>query len=62
MKIKAISQVKTKNEARTIAINWQIWQSKKSLSYKEIINWYNYFISLAEKFNLKKEFRENAII
>ena len=62
MKRKTISQVKKKDEARSIAINWQIWQSKKSLSYSELSEWQNYFISLAEKFNLKREFKENAII
>jgi len=54
--------IKTKNEARQIAIDWQNWQNKKSLSYTEIIDWQEYFISLAKKFDLTEEFEENCII
>lgn len=54
--------IKTKEEARQYAIDWQSWQSKRSLSYKEMLDWQIYFKKLAKKFNLVKEFKENGII
>ena len=54
--------VKTQNEAKQIAINYQNWASKRSLSYYDISLWQNYFETLAEKFDLKEEFLENGII
>jgi hypothetical protein len=62
MKIKTINEIKTKEQARQIAIDWQSWQSKQSLSYVEIAEWQGYFETLAKKFNLKHEFKENCII
>jgi len=54
--------VKTKEEARQIAIDWQHKQSKQSISYMELSQWQKYFIRLAKKFNLTDEFKENGII
>ena len=62
MKIKEILTIKTKEEARQLAIDWQSWASKKSLSYSEFSLWQIYFEKLAGKFGLKKEFKENCII
>jgi hypothetical protein len=63
MKIKSIKDIKTKSEARQYAIDWQHFASKTySISYGEIIEWAEYFRILAEKFNLKTEFKENGII
>lgn len=62
MKIKAIKEIKTKEEARQTAIDWQTWQSKQSLSYAEVAEWNGFFTTLAEKFNLTEEFKENCII
>lgn len=62
MKIKTLTAIQSKEEAREIAIKWQRWQSKKSMFYSEISEWHKYFELLAKKFGLKKEFRENAII
>ena len=59
---KAIISIRNKGEARGIAIKWQQWQSKKSLSYGEILKWQRYFEILGKKFNLKEEFKENAIL
>ena len=42
MKIKEVTAVKTEGEARQIAIDWQIWASKKSLSYLELCLWNNF--------------------
>lgn len=54
--------VKTKDEARQKAIDWQSWQADKNLSYSELISWSNYFERLAIQFDLTLEFMENAII
>ena len=62
MKTFALSKVKTKAEARQIAIDWQKWQSNHPLSYSEVIKWQEYFKSLAKRFELMSEFKENAII
>lgn len=63
MKIKDIKQIKTQAEARQYAIDWQNWSSKKkSLYYSELAEWNSLFWKLAEKFHLKREFKENGII
>ena len=62
MKVKEITTIKTKEEARQIAIDWQTWASRKSMSYGEVSQWQGYFETLAKKFNLKKEFKENGIV
>jgi hypothetical protein len=62
MKIKAITAVKTKEEARQIAIDWQYRQSSLSLSIKDICESAEYFRTLGKKFNLMREFKENCII
>lgn len=54
--------IKTKAEARQKAIDWQLWSSEQNLSYAEFSQWQVYFKSLAKKFNLVKEFKENCII
>ena len=54
--------IKTKEEARQIAIDWQYKQSKQAMSYHELLQWQNYFEILAKKFNLTDEFKENGII
>ena len=62
MKIKPIIKIKAQNEARQIAIEWQSWASKQSLSYGELAEWAEYFRILAKKFDLENEFKENGII
>jgi hypothetical protein len=32
------------------------------MSYGEVSQWQGYFLTLAKKFNLKKEFKENGIV
>ncbi len=54
--------VKTKEEARQFAIDWQRWQSNQSLSYGEVIEWQNCFEKIGKKFKLTEEFKENCII
>ena len=58
----SISKVKTKGEAQSIAIDFQSYASKKNLSYGELALYGGYFQTLAKKFHLTKEFRENGII
>lgn len=55
-------QINTKEQARQKAIDWQQWQSERSLNYCEIVEWQIYFEDLAKKFRLKTEFKENGII
>lgn len=55
-------QIKTKAEARQKAIDWQCWQSSQKISYLELSQWQVYFRTLAKKFRLKTEFKENGII
>lgn len=57
-----MKEIKTAEEARTQAIDWQRWQSNQSLSYTECLEWLVYFNILANKFNLTEEFKENCII
>ncbi len=54
--------IKTKEQARKTAIEWQNWQADQSLSYGELNYWQNYFEKLAKKFDLIEEFKENGII
>jgi len=62
MKISDIKLIKTKEEARQKAIDWQFWQSNKRLSYLELTKWQIYFYELGQYFNLIEEFKENGII
>lgn len=62
MKIKAITAIKSKDEAQQEAIDWQKWQSEQSLSYGELAEWSEYFRELGKKFGLLREFKENAIL
>mgnify|MGYP001568898398 FL=1 len=62
LKLKSISKVKSKEEAQSIAIDFQNYASKKNMSYGELALYGNYFIVLGKKFKLTEEFRENGII
>ena len=58
---KPIETIETADEAQSIAIEWQKWQSDQSLSYGEMAEWQAYFESLSNKFDLSEEFKENGI-
>lgn len=62
MEIPEIESIKTEDEARQLAMDWQNWQSKQSLSYGELSEWQGHFETLAKKFNLTDEFKENGVI
>ena len=57
-----MTNIKTKEDARSKAIDFQSWASNQSLSYEDLINWEGYFNNLANKFGLVDEFSENGII
>ncbi|HTE48961.1 MAG TPA: hypothetical protein VK675_03585, partial [Candidatus Paceibacterota bacterium] len=57
-----LQEINTKDEARQYAIDWQKWASEQSLSYGELADWQGIFTKLADKFDLRAEFEENAII
>lgn len=61
-KLPALEQIASAEEARDLAIDWQKFAAEQSLSYGELAQYALYFETLAEKFNLTAEFRENAII
>lgn len=62
MKIEQLSTIKTEDEARQAAIDWQAWSSDQSLSYGELADWAGAFETLGKKFNLTDEFKENGIL
>lgn len=56
------SNITTADEARQYAIEWQASQSKGNISYSELAEWQAIFETLADKFDLTEEFKENGII
>jgi hypothetical protein len=58
----AICDITTKEEARQCGIDYQQMASEKDLSYDEVIHFQNTLTTLAKKFRLVKEFKENGII
>ena len=56
------TEIKSEEEARQKAIDFQSWASEENLSYGELNEYHNYFRTIAEKFNLTEEFKENGII
>lgn len=62
MQLKNIEDVKSSDEAIELAIDWQRQASEESLSYGELADFQSYFETLAKKFNLTEEFKENGII
>ncbi len=61
MKIPPVESIKTKAQARNLAVEWQHWQSDQSLSWGELADWQGFFSQLADKFDLADEFEENGI-
>jgi hypothetical protein len=57
-----IKEVKTEDQARELAVDWQNWSSEQALSHGELAEYQVYFVALADKFNLIEEFSENGII
>lgn len=57
-----MAHIKTKEQARQYGIDYQNWASNKDLSYGEVLHFQNKLSTLAKKFGLVKEFKENGII
>jgi len=57
-----LKEVNNKEEARSMAIAWQSWASEQSLSYGELAYYQDIFYTLAKKYNLIREFKENGIL
>lgn len=55
-------EVKTKEEARQYAIEWQNWVGEQDLSWEEISKMESDLEDLAIEFDLVEEFEENGII
>lgn len=51
-----------KEEARNKAIEWQYSVGEKNYYMSEMAEFYQYFLKLAKRYGLIKEFRENGII
>lgn len=62
MKATPLRRVRTAEQARQHAIDWQIWASNQNLSYLELQEYALYFTELAKEFDLIDEFKENGII
>lgn len=50
-----------KEAARQIAIDWQLNESDKDVSYFEFVEISNRFYRIGKRFGLLREFRENGI-
>lgn len=59
---KNIDEIKSTEEARTLAILWQQWASEQNMFWSEVSEWQAYFETLAKEFNLTEEFKENGVI
>ena len=57
-----MKNIKTKEQARQYAIDYQNWASEVSMSWVEVQFWNERFTELGKKFGLTKEFKENGII
>lgn len=57
-----MKKCRTKEEARQFAIEWGNHQCKKPMSFYEVAEWQRFFETLANKFHLKREFKENGLI
>lgn len=55
-------EIKTKEEAREYAIEWQQWASNIPMSWGELAEWQLYFTDLVNRFDLKEEFEKEGII
>jgi hypothetical protein len=51
-----------KEEARNEAIEWQYSAGEKNYYMSEMAEFYQYFLKLAKRYGLIKEFKKNGII
>jgi len=57
-----VEGIKSKEQARDLAIQWQKQASRKSQSWVELLHFGNAFTKAARRFGLVREFKENGII
>ena len=57
-----MTMLKSQEEARQKAVDWQQWQAEQNLSSKELYDWEIYFSLYAIQYDLIEEFKENCII
>lgn len=57
-----VKNIKTREQARDFAIEWQHTTMQESMTLAEVCDWHNTFEELAAKFDLTDEFKENGII
>lgn len=62
MVLPPLNDVTSADQARQLAIDWQIWASEQDLSYGELADAEDYFRKLGRDFYLTAEFSENGII
>jgi hypothetical protein len=62
MNLPATTAVKTAEEARDLAIEWQSTTADENMSWGEAIEYAEYFAVLGRKFDLIDEFIENGIV
>jgi hypothetical protein len=58
----APTALKSKQEARQYAIDYQNWASEQNLSYGELSQYQGMLKTVGRKFGLLKEFKENGIL
>lgn len=59
---KEYSKINSRESARSFAIAWQSWQSKRAMSYSEAVEWGGLLRETAKRYKLVSEFQENGII
>ena len=57
-----VEHIKNKGMAQSMAIEYQSWISDQNLSYGELMRWLNWLETVANRFNLIREFKENGIL
>lgn len=62
MQIEKAKEIKTQEEARQFAIDWQLNFETQNYDYMDLANWGAVMEGLAVKFDLVDEFKENGII
>lgn len=56
------TKITSQGEARQFAIDWQLWASKQDFDYQEMMDWQDFFTTMASEFDLVDEFAENGLI
>ena len=62
MNITRLENVKSKGEARDIAIEWQQWFRGEKMFMSDFVRWQDAFDRVAKKYRLVREFKENGIV